>query len=207
MEVEERPPLNLDMQRRKKVQASPQVFVSEEELDSYRYIHPYMYERGLTDEIISDFDIGYDIHTNCITFPVADISGKVVFVARRSVATKFFKYPEDVKKPVYAADKVLQKSCKKVVITESFFNALTCWRYGIPAVSLMGLGTDYQMDILRNLPVRHYVLGLDPDSAGNRAARKIYDALSCVKLVTRYDIPEGYDINDLGEQVKNLREY
>ena len=31
------------------------VYVSEEELDSYRYIHPYMYKRGLTDEIIEMF--------------------------------------------------------------------------------------------------------------------------------------------------------
>lgn len=31
--------------------------IDEKELDSYRYIHPYMYERKLTDEIIELFDI------------------------------------------------------------------------------------------------------------------------------------------------------
>ena len=40
----------------KKVQYST---IPEEELDKYRFIHPYMYERKLTDELIEMFDIGY----------------------------------------------------------------------------------------------------------------------------------------------------
>lgn len=30
------------------------------ELDRYRYIHPYMYKRGMTDDLIEKFDVGYD---------------------------------------------------------------------------------------------------------------------------------------------------
>ena len=58
--------------------------ITEEELDKYRYIHPYMYERGLTDEIIERFDIGYDRERKEITFPVRDIEGRCVFIAGRS---------------------------------------------------------------------------------------------------------------------------
>lgn len=32
-------------------------YIREQELDKYRYIHPYMYERELTDKIIERFDI------------------------------------------------------------------------------------------------------------------------------------------------------
>ena len=67
-----------------------QTYVSEEELDSYRYIHPYMYKRGLTDDVIERFDIGYDAVQRCITFPIRDINGKTLFIARRSVDTKYF---------------------------------------------------------------------------------------------------------------------
>lgn len=76
-------------------------FVSEEELSTYRYYHPYMYKRGLTDKIIDLFDIGYDKATECITFPVRDIEGNCLFVARRSVKTKFFNYPAGAEKPLY----------------------------------------------------------------------------------------------------------
>ena len=41
--VSERPALDLNFDRHKKV--LPQQYVTEDELDAYRYIHPYMYER------------------------------------------------------------------------------------------------------------------------------------------------------------------
>ena len=56
------------------------IFVTEKELEKYRYIHPYMYKRRLTDDIIELFDIGYDKNTQCITFPVKDIKGNVLFI-------------------------------------------------------------------------------------------------------------------------------
>ena len=77
-------------------------FVSEDELDTYRYYHPYWGKRGITDEnIIELFDLGYDKQTDCITMPVRDIDGNCLFVARRSVKTKFFNYPKGVTKPLY----------------------------------------------------------------------------------------------------------
>ena len=74
--------------------------VTETELDSYRYYHQYWTDRGITDDnIIELFDLGYDIETDCITFPVRDEDGNCLFVAKRSVKTKWFNYPKDVGKP------------------------------------------------------------------------------------------------------------
>ena len=60
-----------------------------------------MYERGLTDEIIERFDIGYDRERREITFPIKDLSGKVRFISGRSVKGKFFKLPQGIDKPIY----------------------------------------------------------------------------------------------------------
>ena len=79
------------------------VEITEEELDKYRYIHPYMSERGLTDEIIERFDIGYDRERKEITFPVRDIEGKCVFIAGRSTERKFFRLPKGMDKPIYCS--------------------------------------------------------------------------------------------------------
>lgn len=104
--VQKRGELNLDLSRSKSKIAleSPQ-FVPDEELDSYRYTHPYLYERDLTDEIIERFDIGYDKASDSITFPVrywGSINfGKCMFVAKRSVKTKRFDIPKGVEKPLY----------------------------------------------------------------------------------------------------------
>lgn len=181
-------------------------YVGEQELDKYRYIHPYMYERGLTDEIIEKFDVGFDSDTNCITFPVLDLNKRCLFVARRSVKGKFFHYPTDVEKPVYAGHTLLENDYKYAVICESIFNALTCWVNNIPAVALLGTGTPYQYHILNKLPVRKYILAMDPDNAGNIATQKLRTNLSRSKILTQYEIPIGKDLNDLGKKILELRE-
>ena len=183
-------------------------FITEEELDSYRYTHPYMYKRRLTDEIINRFDIGYDpkfildsgndpIET--ITFPVRDISGRTLFIARRAINFKLFHYPTGVRKPIYGLFE-LPKDANEVVICESIFNALTCYAYGKSAIALLGLGTRDQYDQLSRLPIRKYILGLDSDPAGKAAAMKLQNYLMGKKLVTIYDIPKGKDINDLEQE-------
>lgn len=94
--------INRPMRNKEQFEGNQHI-IKEEELEKYRYIHPYMYERGLTDEIIEMLDIGYDSVTRCLTFPVLDINGNCVFIARRSVDIKFFNYPAEVEKPVYQA--------------------------------------------------------------------------------------------------------
>ena len=151
VQVEERKDVQLDYRRdqnnrRHIVDIDSSHCVSEEELDQYRYIHPYMYKRKLTDEIIDLFDIGYDHNTRCITFPVRDIEGTCLFIARRSVVGKFFNYPKDVVKPVYGLYelKLEHKEHEELIVCESMLDALTAWVYGKPAVALNGLGNDLQ---------------------------------------------------------------
>jgi len=204
--IETRKPLALNLSRGAVVAASAVPGFTEQELDSYRYTHPYMYKRGLNDEIIEKFDIGFDSVANAITFPVYMVNHAPAFIARRSVKTKFFHYPEGVDKPVYCGERILEGGAPEVIITESFFNTLTCWKYDCPSVALMGTGTEAQYDILRKLPARKYIIATDADEAGRRAARKLKDALYN-KVVTFLDIPVGMDINDLDIKFLDLPEY
>lgn len=180
--VENRKPLNLDFSREHKKKEVE--YVSEEELDSYRYTHPYMYKRRLTDPVIELFDIGYDQKTDCITFPIRDMQGRCLFVARRSVKTKFFNYPSKAEKPLYGLyeyHKVKDQAVpdlpvrgdssglewgNAVIVCESMLDALTAWGYGKPALALNGLGTELQFKQLRSLPCRKIILATDADSAG-----------------------------------------
>lgn len=207
LSVELRKPLEINMTRAVSRPSQRAPGFTEQDLDSYRYVHPYMYERGLTDELIEEFDVGYDMKTSALTFPCYYADGTPAFIARRSVKTKYFNYPEDVEKPVYGADRFYRKEYDFAVICESIFNALTCWKWGLPAVALLGTGAREQYEILRNMPVRKFILGLDPDEAGRKGSKKLRDALGRSKIITEFDIPEGYDINDLDEKVLDLREF
>lgn len=181
-------------------------YISEEELSKYRYYHPYMFKRKLTEEVINKFDIGYDKETDCITFPVKDKYGRCLFIARRSVKSKFFNYPTNIEKPIYGLYE-LPKDCEEVIICESMINALTCYVYGKPAIALNGTGTKFQIDQLKELSCRKLILGLDPDEAGQRGCQKLKYYLNPYKIVTQLIIPKGKDINDLTEnEFKNLLE-
>lgn len=228
MEVEKRPEIVLDMSRHKKdikeEIIEPTEIITEEQLDSYRYIHPYMYKRKLTDEVIELFDIGYDPNFKvkkkdgsfqnyrCITFPNKDITGKVLFIARRSVDTKFFHYPKEVTKPVYGLYEIMQvykdNIPNKIYICESMLDALAFWTHeNKPAVALNGLGTPYQFKQLLSLPTRNFVLATDSDIAGMNARRKIATALRG-RLITQVYMPQGKkDVNACTyDEVENLEE-
>ena len=185
--------------------------IPEEELDKYRNYHPYMWKRKMTPEVVEIFDIGYDKDTNCITFPVRDEYGNCVFVARRSVVSKFFNYPQNAEKPVYGLYELSQLTNypDEVIICESMIDAITCWVYGKYAVALNGLGNDLQFRQLRQMPNRKFILATDMDSAGQKARIRLKGQLDN-KLVSEYiwDIKMAKDINDMTkEQFLSLEEY
>ena len=193
-------------------------YVSESELASYRMTVPYMYQRGLTDEIIEKYDIGYDANfipegrkkpLPCVTFPVKDLQGNTLFLCRRSIEGKFFHYPKGVEKSVYGLYE-LPKGVKSVIVCESCFNALTCIKWGYPAVALLGTGTSYEIDQLKQLGIPEFILCLDGDDAGQRGMEKLKKALSRVAIVWTIHMPADKDVNDCTqdefEHFYNLRE-
>lgn len=176
-------------------------FVSEEELDKYRYTHPYWEKRKITDErLLELFDLGYDKDTQCITMPVRDVQGNCLFVARRSVHTKFFNYPRGVEKPLYGLYELRQQHPfpTEIIVCESMIDALTAWQYGKYAVALNGLGTQLQFKQLRELPCRELILATDADEAGMGARTRIRKNVPN-KIISEYkwDLSVAKDLNDM----------
>jgi hypothetical protein len=212
VEKESRGNININFDRQKEVKSAID-YVSDDELEKYRFYHPYMYKRKLTDEIIDKFDVGYDDDFKlngrsyqCITFPVRDATERVLFIARRSIKGKMFNYPEGVNKPVYGVYE-LDQNDTEVIVCESIINALTCYVYGRSAVALLGLGTKDQYEQLKRLSVRKYIMAFDGDKAGMKASENFRSAIGGYKLITQYVLPSGKDINDLSEkEFQNLQE-
>ena len=221
-EVENREDIPLDLERNTVSRKSgvlgnradnKPICVSEEELESYRYNHPYMYRRGLIDPVIEFFDIGYDKITNSITFPVRNLRGECEFIARRTIHGKTFNIPKNIEKPLYGLYEISQrkfsvKDCGKIYVCEGLFDCLRLWCNGKFAVAGFGcLFSDYQVKLLNELPTRHLVLALDSDDAGRKAAKKLRKAIKN-KLITEVILPKGR--KDIGEctdeEIENLEE-
>lgn len=196
--------------------------ISEEELDSYRYYHQYWKKRGITDEdIIELFDLGYDVKTDCITFPVRDINGNCLFVARRNVKTKWFNYPAGAEKPLYGLYEInvnikhrseLLKSeyvnPLEIFVCESMIDCILLCQAGYWAVALNGLGNELQFKQLRELPTRKLILATDNDTAGQNARERIRKNITN-KLITEIMFPTNR--KDIGEctqeEIKNIHEW
>ena len=208
--VENRRELKLDMSRMNtNISRTNKIVISDEELDKYRYIHPYMYKRGLTDDVIEQFDIGYDKATDSITFPVRNIKGECEFVARRTVKYKRFDIQKGIDKPLYGLYEVNQlDTCEQVYVCEGLFDCLRLWCNNKPAVAGFGcLFSELQIKQLKMLPTRKLVLALDNDAAGRKGAEKL-KSLVTNKLITTVELPKGR--KDIGEctddEIKNLTE-
>lgn len=212
-QVEQRNDIVIDCERKVakiEKQKRSNAFVSDDILDKYRYTHPYMYKRGLTDEIIELFDIGYDEETDCITFPIRDIQGNCLGVARRSTHGKYFNYPNGFEKPLYGVYELMKfqydrDGIQEVIVCESMLDALSFWTVDKYAVALNGLGSEMQFEQLRDLPCRTIILCTDMDEAGLKARQKLKKQLYN-KIVMQYFLPEGRkDANDCTkEELKNL---
>lgn len=224
--IEERKEIELDLSRSVNMPVRLRESVPESELDSYRYTHPYLYERGLTDEIIALFDIGYDKATNSITFPVRSWENKnfgdTMFVARRQIKTKRFDIPKSVEKPLYGLYEVYKYAeehlvlggrgrhypISEIYVCEGLFDSLRLWCRGKVAVAGFGcLYSDYQLKLLKGLPTRKLILAFDNDKAGRDGMQKVRGCIKN-KLITQAVIPIGYkDIGELSdEQIDNLEE-
>ena len=205
--VEERKPLELNFLRDRNENAT--LYISDDELDKYRVYHSYMWKRKMTPDVVDIFDIGYDDATQSITFPVRDIHGNCLFVARRSVVTKFFNYPAGVTKPVYGLYELHQLNHypKEVIICESMIDAVYFWTVGKYAVALNGLGNELQFRQLKDMPCRKFILCTDSDEAGMKARARIKKNVRN-KLITEYVLPDGRkDANDCTpDELLNLQE-
>jgi DNA primase len=167
-------------------------------MESY---HPYMKQRKLSDEVISEFEIKYDPETQSLVFPVRDAKGNLIGLARRNVNYKRFDLPKFNNKPVYLLNKIVKDNIKKVVVCESQINALYLWSLGIPAVALFGTGSKFQYDLLNKTGIRFYTLCFDGDEAGSKGVKRFRDNIRKDCLIDVIEMPQGKDINDFDPDV------
>lgn len=177
-------------------------FLDESFLNGLQSYHPYMTQRGLTEETIKKFELKYDPLDQTIVFPIRDQKGNLVSFTKRSVNTKKFYIPKEFKKEnIYLLYYILNEGIQDIGICEGQFSALTAWQYGVPSVALIGAGTtDAQMKVLNSIPVKRFRLFYDGDMAGRKGAERFKRLVRKDVFVDDIIMPEGKDVNDLTKE-------
>ena len=180
--------------------------VNEDLLKKFRVYHPYLAQRGISENTAKLYDIGFDDINKHITFPIKNINNKCIGIGRRYILKKEYYYPPQMIKPLYGLYE-LEYPIRFLYVVEGPFNLWSLSEWGKKGVALLGTGTAYQYDQLSNVVCDGYVLALDPDDAGRNGTKKIIKYLLNKDKSRIYvlDLPDGRDVNDLSHQeFKNI---
>lgn len=155
-------------------------------LDKLERNHPYLTERGLTQETTIDFGIGYcakGMMAERIAIPIHNAEGQVVAYAGRFPGEPTedipkYKLPQGFRKSLelFNLDRAIKESPDSpLVIVEGFFDAMKLHQLGCRrVVALMGSTLSVaQEELIRKCTDRHsqVIVMLDEDDAG-RAGRE-----------------------------------
>ncbi len=164
----------------------------------------FLLQRGLSHSTVDRFRLGYvetpvdgdDKRVGCLTLPYEDGLGRVRSIRYRPLfpgKAKYFSRSGD-KAHLFA---VRASDNPTVYVAEGEIDTMTLWQVGLKAVGIPGANVwkDEWKWLFRN--AERVVLCLDPDDAGMRAARGLWQSLSTVTDVDVARLPVGLDVNDV----------
>ncbi|MDD5164916.1 MAG: CHC2 zinc finger domain-containing protein [Candidatus Pacebacteria bacterium] len=177
-------------------------------LDKLDRKHPYLVERGLSEETIIDFGIGFcskGMMTGRIVIPIHNPKGEVVAYAGRFPGeppdkdTEKYKLPPGFKKSqeLFNIDRAFREPADKpLLIVEGFFDCMKIHDHGYKkVVALMGSSmSSVQEEMIRHYVKRdsHIIIMLDENEAGITGREDIVVRLSkfCYVRVHQFERPD-----------------
>lgn len=170
-------------------------------LDAYRFRHPYLAGRGISEEVQRLMRVGYDRVRQAIVLPWFNPNGSLGNIKFRKVDGKTFWYVKGgrpIREMVYGIDVVYRRRIKRAAIVEAEIDAMTLWTAGIPAIATGGTGFGaIKREIIAKSPLEEIVVVRDNDTAGRRWQRQVVRDLIDAMDVSIGIVPRSHkDIND-----------
>jgi DNA primase len=166
--------------------------------------HPYLKERGLTEETAKKFGVGIfpgkgSMQGRCV-IPIHNRDGDLVAYAGRAVdgSEPRYKFPAGFRKSfeLFNLHRVIGES--PVVVVEGFFDCMKVSQAGYPCVALMGSTMSDAQEHLIAEDFGSVVLMLDGDDAGRSATEEISDRLHRVVFqVKAIELDQGVQPDEL----------
>lgn len=179
----------------------------------------YLYDRGLDDNDIDNFSLGYDNYNNRIVFPLFDKYKNIIGFNKRITepnTKKEVKYKNSATSEIFNKSLYLygihnlDDSCNEMRITEGSMDVILATKYGVKNV-VATLGTSFTEQHAKAIykSGKVPVLIFDGDSAGEKG---LYKALSYFEALGVYckivKLPFKKDLADMANDLKfNLEKY
>lgn len=174
-------------------------------LDAYQQARSdYLTQRGISPEVQTLFQTGYDPASRAVTLPWFGAGGtepKLLNVKYRSTQDKRFWYAKGgapIRDLIYGIDIVYKRNIKRVAIVEAEIDCLTLWSAGIPTIATGGAAFNAKKrDLILRSPIEELVIVRDNDKAGRSWRNQIAEGLCGAVDVSLALVPRAYkDINE-----------
>jgi DNA primase len=170
------------------------------------YSHPYLVDRGITEETAKHFGIGFCPGNGCmqgrIVVPIHNEDEVLVAYAGRALAQSEpkYKFPALFRKSLVLFN--LHRAAKHgrtVIVVEGFFDCFKVHQAGLPCVvALMGSSMSLYQEQLLQRHFREVILLLDGDNAGRTAGTAIARRLVRTLSTRRIELAHGSQPDQLG---------
>lgn len=182
--------------------------------------YDYIYDRGVDNDTLDKWYIGFDSYDNRIVFPLLDSYGNVLGFNKRLIDAKTKgvkqKYIHSSNSDVFEKSKYIyglnhiDKNADYIILTEGVFDVILPQQFGVKN-TICALGTtlsDYQIDLLARYN-KLLIIAYDCDEKGQKTLKKIIPQLQEAGINTKVlPLPEEKDLADLSLQLKdNLLDY
>ena len=177
-------------------------------------IPQYALDRGFSDEDLRAFDCGSDGYGNLV-IPIKNYEGKVVGSIRRFTSNnsvrRYLYSPKKLQigKQLFGIDRLYHKCVDTLYVTEGSLDAIWLWKFGYPAVALLGrhIG-NYKERLIKQITFRQLVFIMD----NNAPSLELYHEM--IRRFKGFQTRMGYvnpplkydDIQDVRDEGK-LRNY
>lgn len=183
----------------------PKTF-TKEELKPYLFRNKsYLARRGISEEVMKEFVVGYDKEKEAVAFFWRDWkTGKVVNAKFRSINSKVFYYlknGQQIRNHLFGLYNVIKGGYKEVYLVESEIDCLYLWTLGLPAIAIGGSNfTEEQKRKLLLSGIETLVLATDRDKVGFTIRKQIIRELGgMLHLKELFIPPYAKDVNDLNK--------
>jgi len=174
-------------------------------LDGYRFRHPYLERRGISEAVQRLMGIGYDRARQAVVIPWLNADGSLGNVKYRRGDTKAFWYERGgrpIREMVYGLNVIYARGIKRAAIVEAEIDAMTLMSAGIPAIATGGTGfNEMKRELIVKSPLEEVVVIRDNDAAGRAWRDRVVSGLKDRMEISLGIVRSGNkDINEAGTE-------
>ncbi|MBG9506636.1 hypothetical protein ABE45_12665 [Bacillus thuringiensis] len=146
-------------------------------VQEYAYRHPYLGQRGISEEVQRQMKIGYDRFRQAVVIPWFDTNGRLANIKYRKVSSKVFWYEKDGKPIgdlIYGLHLAYKRNIKRAVYCEAEIDAMSFMMAGFFGLANGGSSFNQRKaeQILKS-PIEELVIVADNDPAGEKLRKEL----------------------------------